>query len=187
MNSTVYYKGKVYASWNDARTYVRSLGLAGQKDWLDWRSTVQETWCIPIKIPRVPKDVYRSQWQGLRDWLGLDEVSACIFCFVSSDTAQPTSTTRRGVARAPSSSSSRQCRDAAGGGIMTRRNGDDDDGGGEARGRGHGGSNFFFPAQQRTQIDKNRFTLLPLHTSRAPPPNRLFFCDTLGWSFPAFN
>jgi hypothetical protein len=68
----------VYASWNDARTYVRSLGLAGQKDWLDWRSTVRETWCIPIKIPRVPEDVYRSEWQGLRDWLGLDEV----FCFL---------------------------------------------------------------------------------------------------------
>ena len=165
------YKGKVYASFIDARTYVRSLGLAGQLDWYEWRSTVRDTWCIPIKIPRVPRDVYPSEWQGLRDWLGLDEVSACIFCFVSPTPPQPTSTTRRGVARAPSSSSSRQCRDAAGGAIMTGRNGDDDDGGGEARGRGHGVCHFFFSRHpsRETKIDK----IASLSSLLSPLPQRL--------------
>lgn len=58
-----------YASWDDARNYVRSLGLNNQKEWLEWRRDVRpHRDQVPMHIPRTPESVY-PEWVSLRDWL----------------------------------------------------------------------------------------------------------------------
>ena len=58
-----------YASWDDARNYVRSLGLKNQKEWLEWRRDVRpHRDKVPVHIPRTPETVY-PEWVSLRDWL----------------------------------------------------------------------------------------------------------------------
>jgi hypothetical protein len=86
------YAGKGWSSWgdwlgtgrvadryrefrpfNEARTYVQSLGLKSQSDW--W--TFAKTGALPKDIPTNPNTKYASEgWVGYRDWLGTDKVAA---------------------------------------------------------------------------------------------------------------
>jgi superfamily II DNA or RNA helicase len=53
-----------FLPFNEARDYVRSLKLKGQKEWLAWAKTK------PDNIPSTPHVVYASDWDSLADWLG---------------------------------------------------------------------------------------------------------------------
>lgn len=58
---------KKYLDFIDARSFVRNLGLQGQKEW--------HTWCKQndtklLKIPTNPQTYYRDIWESLSDWLG---------------------------------------------------------------------------------------------------------------------
>ena len=63
-----------YRPFLDAREFVRSLGLRGQKDWFRFcRGELPEKGARPNDIPVKPSEVYREQgWTGLGDWLGTD-------------------------------------------------------------------------------------------------------------------
>jgi hypothetical protein len=59
--------GPKYRSFEDARTFARSLGIAGQREWQEYsRSDAR-----PSDIPGSPDSLYRDQgWAGIKDWLG---------------------------------------------------------------------------------------------------------------------
>ena len=55
-----------YLSFEEARQYVRSLGLGTEADWRAYKSKHS----LPPTIPRKPEHVYRhSGWSGFKDWL----------------------------------------------------------------------------------------------------------------------
>ena len=62
--------GKVYKrSWRtfeQARTYVRSIGLRNSAEWRQWAKSDSR----PPDIPATPGKVYRDEWRGYGDWLG---------------------------------------------------------------------------------------------------------------------
>jgi superfamily II DNA or RNA helicase len=60
-----YYK--VYRPFEQARDYVRSLGLKGWEDWRKYLASGDK----PFDIPSAPDSVYEDQgWVGMGDWLG---------------------------------------------------------------------------------------------------------------------
>ena len=56
-----------YLPFEEARAYVRRLGLSGHQEWRDWSKT-----CRPSFIPSNPSTVvqYRGQYSDMADWLG---------------------------------------------------------------------------------------------------------------------
>ncbi|MBT7815181.1 MAG: DEAD/DEAH box helicase family protein, partial [Polaribacter sp.] len=56
--------GKTFLPFEEARKYVRSLNLKGQKEWLAWTKTK------PNNIPSTPQTTYKDDWDSLADWLG---------------------------------------------------------------------------------------------------------------------
>ena len=54
-----------FRSFEDARAWVRTLGLQGQREWRALGAV------RPPDIPSNPNVTYREQWAGLHDWLGL--------------------------------------------------------------------------------------------------------------------
>jgi len=57
-------------SFEDARDFVRRIGLKDQKEWLAWRRDVRPH--VPeMRIPRQPEVAYAAEWVDLRDWLGV--------------------------------------------------------------------------------------------------------------------
>ena len=60
-------QGRVYRSFQEARVFVRSLGLQNEDTWRNW---IKSGKC-PNDIPADPRRVYKnSGWVGLDDWLG---------------------------------------------------------------------------------------------------------------------
>jgi superfamily II DNA or RNA helicase len=56
-----------YQTFEEARTFVRSLGLKTQKEWKQYCSSGQK----PDDIPATPSSTYRNKgWKGIPDWLG---------------------------------------------------------------------------------------------------------------------
>jgi hypothetical protein len=55
-----------YRPFEEAREFVRGLGLKSQKEWLLYGKTDQK----PADIPAYPESFYKNEWLGLRDWLG---------------------------------------------------------------------------------------------------------------------
>jgi len=59
-----------YRSFQEAREFVRSLGLGGQKDWFSYcRGDLPEKGTRPEDIPVKPRDMY-AEWNGYPDWVG---------------------------------------------------------------------------------------------------------------------
>jgi len=58
--------------FEEAREFVRSLGLTGQSDWRKYcRGDLPEKGTLPDDIPYKPNVVYKDEgWLGIRDWLG---------------------------------------------------------------------------------------------------------------------
>mmetsp|Transcript_3237 Transcript_3237/g.11732 ORF Transcript_3237/g.11732 Transcript_3237/m.11732 type:complete len:483 (-) Transcript_3237:123-1571(-) len=54
--------------FEEARAWARSLKLSGRDEW----STMGGRKQLPHNVPAAPDQVYGSQWQGYRDWLGLE-------------------------------------------------------------------------------------------------------------------
>ena len=52
--------------FEEARSYVRSLGLKGTADWLQWRKSGER----PPDIPTNPNTIYKDEWTSMGDWLG---------------------------------------------------------------------------------------------------------------------
>jgi hypothetical protein len=67
---TVAPRLREYREFNEARTFVRALGLRTRDDW--------NTFCrgdgnLPADIPKTPWVVYKTTgWKNLKDWLGVD-------------------------------------------------------------------------------------------------------------------
>jgi hypothetical protein len=59
-----------YRSYEDARKFVRSLKLSGQKEWQKYRKSDKR----PKDIPGHAEVVYKNEWIGIRDWLGTSNV-----------------------------------------------------------------------------------------------------------------
>ena len=60
--------GLEYRSFEDARTFARSLGLAGLREWKKY----SRSGARPSDIPGSPDSQYKDQgWAGIRDWLGV--------------------------------------------------------------------------------------------------------------------
>ena len=55
-----------YRSFQEARTFVRSIGLQSQSEWLDWTRSDS----CPDDIPAFPDAVYKEGWAGISDWIG---------------------------------------------------------------------------------------------------------------------
>ena len=58
-------RNRSWMSFEDARKYVRSLGLKSGKEWLNYISQGKK----PIEIPSNPNQVYK-EFKGMGDWLG---------------------------------------------------------------------------------------------------------------------
>jgi hypothetical protein len=57
-----------WRSFEEAREYVRGLGLKNTWEWQAWCKSGQK----PSDIPRNPNTTYKDQWRGMRDWLGTE-------------------------------------------------------------------------------------------------------------------
>jgi hypothetical protein len=59
-------KKDYYLSFEDARTYARSLKIKGRDAWEALRRAKK----IPENVPTSPETFYKNQWCGWGDWLG---------------------------------------------------------------------------------------------------------------------
>jgi len=63
-----------FLPFEEARDYVRKLGLKDQKAWLEWAQTKR-----PENIPSSPYSSYKEQWINLADWLGTKRTRSTSF------------------------------------------------------------------------------------------------------------
>jgi hypothetical protein len=69
---TVGVGDREYRPFEEARGFVRSLGLTSTKEWMEWRSSGNK----PDDVPSNPNLVYADAgWLGYGDWLGTGNVS----------------------------------------------------------------------------------------------------------------
>ena len=59
--------GTEYLSFPEARAFVRTLGLKNHYDWINYRRSSKK----PKNIPSNPEQVYRTEYRGMKDWLGV--------------------------------------------------------------------------------------------------------------------
>ncbi len=65
-------RDKVFINYNEARKFVRQLGLKNLRDWKQWYNNNK-----PVNIPSNPNVVYKnSGWNGFGDFLGTFNVKA---------------------------------------------------------------------------------------------------------------
>ena len=70
------YSGE-FRHFNEARRFVRSLNLKGQKDWADYvGGKIFKEIPLPPDIPKTPENFYKySGWKGYGDWVGTGRLS----------------------------------------------------------------------------------------------------------------
>ena len=56
--------------FEEAREYVRKLGLKKQKNWLEYCASGKK----PLNIPSAPFASYKMEWKGYPDWLGIKRI-----------------------------------------------------------------------------------------------------------------
>ena len=59
-----------YLSFNDARNFIRGLGLKNHIEWKAYCKPDQK----PVDLPAAPERVYKKDWKGLGDWLGTGRI-----------------------------------------------------------------------------------------------------------------
>jgi hypothetical protein len=65
-------KTRDYRLFEDARKFVQSLNLSGQKDWANYAKSKNK----PKDIPTAPETVYKNKgWNGMGDWLGTGNIA----------------------------------------------------------------------------------------------------------------
>lgn len=57
-----------YRPFVEARDYVRNLGLKSKTEWMLWHRSEER----PFDIPSQPQVVYKDEFLGLGDWLGIE-------------------------------------------------------------------------------------------------------------------
>ncbi len=63
---------RVFRSFEDARKYVRSLGLTSMHSWKAWAKSEDR----PLDIPAAPHATYKNDgWQSFGDWIGTDSIA----------------------------------------------------------------------------------------------------------------
>ena len=60
---------KKYRSFEDARKFVRELGIHDQKEWKNFVNSGTK----PIDIPERPQMAYKRNWDSWSDFLGTNE------------------------------------------------------------------------------------------------------------------
>jgi len=60
-----------FRSFEDARIFVRSLGLNSQREWTAYYKSGKK----PQDIPSAPQRTYKKGWKGMGDWLGTGVVA----------------------------------------------------------------------------------------------------------------
>ena len=60
-----------FCSFEEARKYARKLGLESHYEWN--RFVCKHLKTIPANIPRNPAAIYRFEWRGWQDWLGISD------------------------------------------------------------------------------------------------------------------
>ncbi len=60
-------------SFEEARAFVRTLGLKSENEWNDYKNGKYENLePLPINIPKMPRNYYKNDgWMGIRDWLSI--------------------------------------------------------------------------------------------------------------------
>ncbi|MFM2199931.1 MAG: hypothetical protein RLZZ505_3363 [Verrucomicrobiota bacterium] len=63
---------RTYRKFDEARDYVRSLGLKSVTEWREFsKGNIPEKGTLPSDIPAAPQQVYANKgWAGVSDWLG---------------------------------------------------------------------------------------------------------------------
>jgi hypothetical protein len=65
-------RGRGWRPFEEAREYVRGLGLRNLSEWLAWAKSEAR----PGLIPANPSVIYKHRgWVDIGDWLGIDNVS----------------------------------------------------------------------------------------------------------------
>ncbi len=63
---------KVFRPFKEARTFVHTLGLKGQKEWLEYCKSEEK----PDDVPANPDKTYKDEgWIGVGDWLGTGTIA----------------------------------------------------------------------------------------------------------------
>ena len=57
-----------YRPFGEARDFAHGLDLGGKDAWVSWAKTSDR----PADIPANPPPIYRKDWIGWRDWLGIE-------------------------------------------------------------------------------------------------------------------
>src|SRR5215210_3346312 len=60
--------GKAWRSFEEAREFARSLGLSSQREWHAYCKSDER----PTDVPTNPNLVYRSEFKGYANWLGIE-------------------------------------------------------------------------------------------------------------------
>jgi hypothetical protein len=64
-------KDRQYRRFEEAREYIHTLGLKGAEEWRQYCQSGSK----PKDIPVTPENIYKSEWRGLPDWLGYEEMA----------------------------------------------------------------------------------------------------------------
>jgi len=62
---------KIYKTFEEARKFVRSLGLKTQDAWHEYAKSES----LPTDIPNTPRVVYKKEWKSMGDWIGTDYIA----------------------------------------------------------------------------------------------------------------
>ena len=62
---------KEFRSFKDARTFVQTLKIRSQTDWITYRKSGK----LANDIPSTPSRTYKKEWKDWGDWLGTDRVA----------------------------------------------------------------------------------------------------------------
>jgi hypothetical protein len=63
---------RTYKSFLDAKKFVHTLKINGNKEWRIFAKSGE----LPIDIPNTPERVYKKEWTSWGDWLGTGNISA---------------------------------------------------------------------------------------------------------------
>ena len=61
-----------YRSFEDAKRFVRGLGLKSYDEWRKYCKSRKK----PSDIPANPRQVYEKEWKGVGDWLGTGTIAS---------------------------------------------------------------------------------------------------------------
>jgi hypothetical protein len=74
-----------FRDFNEAREFVRKLGLKNRREWREYNKSGE----IPDYIPKYPEGVYKNKgWIGMGDWLGTGTISVKDMQFRSFESAR---------------------------------------------------------------------------------------------------